>query len=133
MELGWPSMTIALVSLTLRDFGVEVGVGGSEGMAVLLPLHATRMPVSTRTNKLHVMPRVFKERFLSYGSLDGPLPRTIYRVTSATIYLPSISFMAEMKYPIFLSPKLSGRQVPALSAGEECLISRLDNQEGIKS
>jgi hypothetical protein len=110
VELGWPSMTIALVSLTLRGFGV--GVGGSEGMAVLLPLHATRMPVSTRTNKLQLMPRVIKESFLSCGFLDGPQPKKICGVTSATIHLPSISFMAEMKYAIFLIQPLHA--MPAL-------------------
>ena len=86
-------MAIALVSLTLKGLGV--GVGRSEGVVVLFPLHATRIPVSTRTNKSQVMSRVFKERFLSYGSLDGPLPRAIYGVTSATIHLPSISFSIE--------------------------------------
>src|SRR2546426_11943098 len=95
-------MAIALVSLTLKGFGV--GVGGSEGMVVLLPLHATRKPVSTRTNKLQMMPRIFKERFLSYSQIPGTQSMGI---TSTTIYLLSISLLTFLRIPPYLRNEMS--------------------------
>src|SRR6266446_982779 len=79
VKLGWPSRAVALVSLTLKDFGV--GVAGCEGaMVVLLPLHATSRLVSSRTNKEQGRRSAFKERLLSSGSHCRSLTMIVIRM-----------------------------------------------------